>query len=195
MWTVRENRLDNATIHFQLEKEGDLLSVSDVIKAWQNDASFRAFYHQLLAAVPFPAYFWELPAMTSAQTAQDFEFVIVNSPTLARVTADPAAFQSYFVQDEVVVFPSLGGDATLVVPSPPVSYQAYAHLAQFVRTAPVKQIDSFWQAVGRAYTNKLSGRPLWLSTSGLGVYWLHVRLDDRPKYYTHSPYRRRPAQS
>ena len=24
---------------------------------------------------------------------------------------------------------------------------------------------------------------VWLSTSGLGVYWLHVRLDSRPKYY------------
>lgn len=31
--------------------------------------------------------------------------------------------------------------------------------------------------------------PLWVSTSGLGVPWLHVRLDDAPKYYTHRPFR------
>ena len=32
---------------------------------------------------------------------------------------------------------------------------------------------------------RLLGRQkkVWMSTSGLGVYWLHVRLDSRPKYY------------
>ena len=30
---------------------------------------------------------------------------------------------------------------------------------------------------------------LWVSTSGLGVYWLHVRLDSYPKYYQHAPYK------
>jgi len=33
----------------------------------------------------------------------------------------------------------------------------------------------------------------WLSTSGLGIAWLHVRLDERPKYYTHAPYRSPPG--
>jgi hypothetical protein len=31
--------------------------------------------------------------------------------------------------------------------------------------------------------------PEWLSTAGAGVSWLHVRLDDRPKYYGYAPYR------
>ena len=30
--------------------------------------------------------------------------------------------------------------------------------------------------------------PLWVSTAGLGVSWLHVRLDARPKYYRHDAY-------
>jgi hypothetical protein len=29
---------------------------------------------------------------------------------------------------------------------------------------------------------------MWLSTSGLGVAWLHIRLDSTPKYYQHQPY-------
>ncbi|MDF9799652.1 hypothetical protein OKW21_004915 [Catalinimonas alkaloidigena] len=29
-----------------------------------------------------------------------------------------------------------------------------------------------------------------MSTSGLGVYWLHIRLDSRPKYYQFDPYRK-----
>lgn len=33
------------------------------------------------------------------------------------------------------------------------------------------------------------GGNLWCSTSGLGVYWLHIRLDQYPKYYTYRPYK------
>ena len=36
--------------------------------------------------------------------------------------------------------------------------------------------------------------PVWTSTSGLGVYWLHVRLDSRPKYYQHQPFKKWPSQ-
>jgi hypothetical protein len=32
--------------------------------------------------------------------------------------------------------------------------------------------------------------PLWVSTSGLAVPWLHLRLDARPKYYGFEPYKR-----
>jgi hypothetical protein len=34
-------------------------------------------------------------------------------------------------------------------------------------------------------------RPLWLSTAGGGVDWVHMRLDDQPKYYRHLPWRDR----
>ena len=36
---------------------------------------------------------------------------------------------------------------------------------------------------------RVGARPVWLSTAGAGVSWLHVRLDDRPKYYGCGPYR------
>ena len=54
------------------------------------------------------------------------------------------------------------------------------------------QADRFLRAAGEAVLERVgSGRmlPLWVSTSGAGVYWLHLRLDSFPKYYTHAPYR------
>jgi hypothetical protein len=33
------------------------------------------------------------------------------------------------------------------------------------------------------------GNPKWLSTHGLGVYHLHVRICNSPKYYTHTEYK------
>lgn len=36
---------------------------------------------------------------------------------------------------------------------------------------------------------RLGAKPVWLSTAGAGVPWLHVRLDDHPKYYGYALYR------
>ena len=67
---------------------------------------------------------------------------------------------------------------------------SFAHLASFVRDGGASaQADRFLRATGEAVLERLGTRPLWVSTSGAGVYWLHLRLDSDPKYYTYSPYR------
>jgi hypothetical protein len=73
----------------------------------------------------------------------------------------------------------------------------YTDLANFCRQAPVHQVVALWQRVGEVYSQRLrksnqADGPVWLSTSGMGVAWLHVRLDQRPKYYTYAPYKIRP---
>lgn len=90
-------------------------------------------------------------------------------------------------------FPNLGGDALLVVPAPGEPLSAYPHIGTFVRHAPREQRDRLWQRVGEVMTERLGQQPVWLNTAGTGVAWLHVRLDDRPKYYQHEPYRRWPV--
>jgi hypothetical protein len=82
----------------------------------------------------------------------------------------------------------------LVAPAPLGPPGAYAHLATFARGAPPEQQQALWQTVGAAVARRLSPAPLWLSTSGLGVAWLHVRLDKQPKYYTYPPYRSPPGR-
>ena len=74
-------------------------------------------------------------------------------------------------------------DAILIVPQPVAEASAYGHLAAFVRLAPVPQRQSLWSAVGETLGRRVGEKPVWLSTAGTGVSWLHVRLDDRPKYY------------
>ena len=79
-------------------------------------------------------------------------------------------------------------DAILIVPQPVAEASAYGHLAAFVRLAPVPQRQSLWSAVGETLGRRVGEKPVWLSTAGTGVSWLHVRLDDRPKYYGYPPY-------
>ena len=120
-----------------------------------------------------------------------FEFVLVASASLSGLRSDPSSFQSRFSKssEPVLTFPNLGGDALLVVPAPLVDEACYTHLARFLRGAPEPQIDAFWRSAGRAMHDRLSSAPTWLSTAGMGVPWLHLRLDSRPKYYRYEPYK------
>lgn len=75
--------------------------------------------------------------------------------------------------------------------APPATY---THLASFLRGAPSEQVHTLWQRVGMELEARLVAQgardiPTWTSTSGLGVSWLHVRLDSRPKYYQYRPFK------
>ena len=176
---------------FSIREKQRVLTFAEVIDKWQNDTAFRTFFIALLAEAPFRAFFWETPPITHPTWYRPFEFVLIDSPVLANVRAEPHYFEKYFKEpvEDVVTFPNLGKDALLVVPSPVVSLSAYPHLAAFVRNAPASQIHTLWQAVGKVMEKQVDDQPVWLSTSGLGVYWLHIRLDSRPKYYQYLPYK------
>ncbi|MEQ1906350.1 MAG: hypothetical protein ABL888_19360 [Pirellulaceae bacterium] len=98
---------------------------------------------------------------------------------------DPNAFAEYFNDTgrDIAVFTNLSNDAILIVPYPIAEDSAYGHLATFVRFAPESQRHSLWREVGIVLGRRIGDTPVWVSTAGAGVSWLHVRLDDRPKYY------------
>ncbi len=175
-----------------VRKSGRTLSFAEVIALWRDDPAFRDAFAASLAASELGGFFWETPPVTTATLDRDFELVLIEGPMLERLEPDARPFAERFeaASEAVLTFPNLGGDAVLVVPAPLASDHApYAHLAAFVRGAPPAQIDAFWAAAGEAMAARVSERPVWLSTAGLGVSWLHLRLDSRPKYYRHRPYR------
>lgn len=192
MWTVHSETLANSRIlKIAIEQDASPVPYAEVLRLWQADAEFRSLFIQMLADAPFEAFRWETPPLTIATANRPFECVLLNSPGLAS-RPDQQAFAEHFgaaSADGVVEFANLGKDAILVVPSPLGPPQAYGHIAAFVRQAPQSQQHAIWAAVGAAMQRRLSSRPVWLSTAGAGVSWLHVRLDDRPKYYGFQPYR------
>lgn len=192
MWTARSEQLEDVVgLRVSLFKGMDRATCEQIGDGWRQDVSFRTFFSSLLAEAPYRAFRWETPAITTATLCQPFEFVLIAEPGLAR-RPDPLAFAEHFVDmvGEIATFPNLGGDATMIVPRPLADLSAYGHLAAFARLAPETQQHSLWQAVGNAMLQRVSRKPVWLSTAGAGVAWLHVRLDDRPKYYAYGPYRR-----
>jgi hypothetical protein len=194
MWTARSEELADADgLRLTIALDARPATFADVFGAWRSDAGFRSLFNALLADTPFIAFRWETPAVTSATMTQPFECVVLDSPALAR-RPEPEAFAEHFPGPpaDVVSFSNLGADAILVVPCPVAEPSAYAHLAAFVRLAPERQRHALWQSVGEAMKKRVGTRPVWLSTAGAGVSWLHVRLDDRPKYYGYRRYRQCP---
>jgi len=138
----------------------------------------------------FEAYFWEVKPVKQDSINESFEFVLVNSSSLKMIKAEDQSFNKYFESNKKVVsFSNLRKDAELIVPTRISNHTEYAHLAKFVRSAGEQQILEFWKCVVQIYKDKIEEELKWLSTSGLGVHWLHVRVDSKPKYYQHLEYK------
>ena len=194
MWSSQASDAgSHGAVRFEIRRESELASYADVIAAWRTSVEFRKWFNDVLSRAPFDAFRWETPPVTEGTAGRSFEFVLLESPDLVREPS-PEAFARQFETSPsyVVTFSNLGGDATLVVPRPMGPQAAYGHLGAFVRDAPEAQQLALWQAVGEAMLARLGASPVWLSTAGAGVPWLHVRLDDRPKYYAFAPFRARP---
>jgi hypothetical protein len=199
MYRSETRRLENGHVqHCRMFQDDRPLTWYEVVDRWQNDQAFGRFFVSLLVDAPFHSYFWETPPLTSSTFDREFEFVFVDSPQLADVPSDRRAFGEHFASAapgaSVIEFSNLGGDAMLVVPCPVGPLSAYSQIAAFARQAPEAQQLELWQRVGAALERRLGSRPVWVSTSGLGVYWLHIRLDSTPKYYTYQSFRAPPDQ-
>jgi hypothetical protein len=161
------------------------------MRALAEEREARRVLTEALREAPFDAYFWETPPMNPDDEQQEAELAVVESVALGRSVADPSSFRAAFraAHGRIATFSNLSGDAVLVAPIPEAGVDG-AHLAAFLRTAPESAAEALWIAVSEAVaTWRLQRRqPVWVSTSGLGVPWLHVRLDGTPKYYSHRPY-------
>lgn len=198
-FTVNSRPIDSArrrTVEVVVDCGGARATWREVLAGLQDedDISLRAGLRMTLAGAPFPACFWETSPVSAARLDTLFGCVLVESPELSRMRADPEPFARHFVRPHgppIRSFANLDRDALLVVPFPLGPIAPYAHLARFMRDGDPAQVDALWRRIGRVIAGRVKRgpAPLWVSTSGLGVSWLHVRLDQRPKYFTWEPFR------
>ena len=191
MWNASRERFDRVE-RVLIEREHMPVSVAEFYGALRQDVGARDVLLEALRRSPFDAFFWETPPVARATAGRPFEFVTIPAPGLARTAADPRAFDAPFADlaaTTPAVFQNLSGDALLIAPRPVKNFACYNHIAAFVRHAnPMKQHDLLI-VLSQTVMDAISERSLWVSTCGLGVPWLHVRLDRWPKYYAHQPYR------
>lgn len=191
MWTITEIDSTNQNVKFGIHEDGNRISNQHFLEFLRDSQSFRNFYNSFLADSDYDAFFWENKPMTDQNLGEDYECNILNSDFLASRSPDSKTFSQYFDKNKkVVTFPNLGNDAELIVPCPKKENSCYTHIGSFVRKADDDQIDDFWKITGRETLKAIDSKPKWLSTSGLGVFWLHARIDTIPKYYQTKEYKR-----
>jgi hypothetical protein len=123
---------------YRLLHQGDAISYERAVRGLCEEREVRELFAECLRTAPYEAFFWETPPVASESRDRGFEFVLIDSPILAGVTASPAPFARELgsTTDACVMFPNLSGDAWLVVPRALAQDGHYAHLAGFVRGAP-----------------------------------------------------------
>lgn len=195
-WQATPTMLSNEVQHVTFEslKGGRRLMWADTMSLWANP-EFALFYSDVLAATPFDDFFWECPPMTIARATElPFEHCAIKAKRFR--AADASAFSEHLraagSTAGATSFANLGGDTQLVSPCERGPHSHYGHIAAFVRNAPDEQKAQLWACVSTSMQEvlgrKRSDIPLWVSTEGSGVPWVHVRLDGRPKYYHHAPF-------
>lgn len=158
------------------------------------------------ATVEYKAYFFETKGVSRDTTMKQFEFVVVESKDLYDFGArgvDLQAFDEHFhdtkkedkdscgYSETTVSFSNISGSSMLVAPKPLQKFKdSYTHLANFLRMAPELEVANFWYLTGQKYASAMQNEgPVWLSTSGTGIAYLHMRFDGTPKYYTYKPFK------
>ncbi len=179
--------------------DNTLLTFKDFIVGIRNrDVELlKAIEHILSSENDFQSYFFECPPVSNSDYESTlFEFVLVKTDFLHTMEPDVGAFQQHFkcAERSATTFPNLGRDAILIAPCPPPKneeHRIYGHLAAFMKGVSFEEKEELWRQVGEAFEESLSKTtgPVWLSTSGAGIAWLHVRIDSYPKYYTYQKYK------
>lgn len=190
MWHFTQVNIKHA-LHFALHYKSVPATYEQALTGLQDEALFRSLLINTLRTQPFFTYKWETPALSTQLSGRQFEFVLTEAPWLDR-TADSSDFSTHLIhrEDDVVEFTNLGGDAQLLVPTDRDPATNYCHLGSFTLTAPEHQQHALWQAVGKMGLKLMNNEPIWISTAGDGVPWLHMRFDQTPKYYVHTEFTR-----
>lgn len=199
MWSFEPTVEAPDRVVLDARRDGRPLGRAAFFDALGREEALRTALTEVLAGSRFEAFAWETAPLHDGTADRPFAMAIVDSPGLRRVQPEPEPFLPQLGRARVRTFANLGGDAVLVVPHPDAAPGA-AHLARFVRASGRAPPPSgkeqaapdiaaeLWTAVAAAVAAWPANRPLWVSTAGLGVHWLHVRLDARPKYYRHRPF-------
>ena len=178
-----------AKLHIQ--EAGNTLTFREVFERWRVDSAFADFYAAGLIEQIGDAFFWEHPPLVAELLDEQYEVVLHEASSFEDRQPNEQAFAAHFAADQAVaVFDNLGKNARLIVPAKIGTSEIYKHLGVFLANADKAQVRSLLQETGRQVLKSLeNGQRIWLNTSGLGVIWLHVRLDTRPKYYKTKAYK------
>jgi len=190
-FTIEIKGQNENTVRFRLKKGDQNLSFEEVFKLWKSNSAFVNFYTDELIKLDYKAFYWEHPAIKKEFLEKRYECILQRSKPLEHLPSNESAFKEHIHSvDQVVDFMNLGKNARLVVPTKRTDKEIYNHLGKFMRLAENEQVIEVFKRIGTTMFEEIEKEKLiWLNTAGLGVIWLHIRMDTRPKYYKTKKYK------
>jgi len=189
------HELSRSQDQYTVTYNGDRVASSWLLNQLATSAEHRATFIATLNASRFDTFRYESPPISTSDDPLA-EFILLDAPHLKGIRADVDTFAEHFKPNTTVSkFLNLGGSSTLIAPVPLENKAAYRYssLGPFIKRSTLQseknQVDEIIRTVadeGLAALDK--HHKTYISTEGSGVYWLHVRFDPRPKYYS-SQYR------
>jgi len=153
----------------------------DKIKEWKNGIP------QSYPSNIKKRFFYQTSVIDS-NLSNEYKEKYIESNRLEKISQDYDSFKEHFIKPKnkyVTSFTNLSGNSVLVVPVPSKkSKRNYTTLKDFIDNAPKVQQKEFWIHVAECIIEMLKiVDTIYINTHGLGVYYLHVRLDTKPKHY------------
>jgi hypothetical protein len=151
---------------------------NNILNRWENGEPLT---YPLSVKEPF---MWRTSPLDNSGTSV-FKEEFTKSNVLPK-EEDCEKFNEYFSQPgNIVVFTGHSG-TRLVVPKP-VAGKNYSHIKNFIDNAPHEIQVELWKTVARVAKEEANKHgKVWISTHGLGVPCLHVRINSHPQYYENS---------
>lgn len=152
--------------------------------------SFRNQIIQIFLESKFVNVFWEFPPYSTSTTQNMAEFAFVTTSNFDK--ANSSSFSEYLKgkkDGEIVMFKNPSGDTDLItINSSNTNNQTFCHIMEFMTNATYENKHNLLKKIGEEMIKHTNGKnaknPIYLSTHGHGVPWLHVRICNKPKYYS-----------
>ncbi len=134
-------------------------------------------------------FFYQTSPITRDMNTE-YKEKFIESDRLEKITQDYSPFAEHFIKPKnkyVTSFLNLSKKTILVVPVPLIKANKtfnYTTIKDFIDNAPAEQQIALWKHVAKIVKQLLKEVDIvYINTHGLGVYYLHVRLDIKPNSY------------
>lgn len=172
---------------------GTNLTFKQVFEVMENDPlTFHNYLKDEVLKTGYKAVYLEFPKLNTKNLNNKFECVILEAIELINSNPNPQAF-GISCSDLVICTRNKSKDAELIIPNLNSSNN-YAHLFLFLDPENCQPPENnlyyyFWKSAAIVIKEQINcNKNIWISTSGLGIPWLHLRISEIPKYYRFQKY-------
>jgi len=200
----------DTTTRFKISDDGRIVTNRQLPVLLQNDDEFVNVLSATIAGydpTTLPGLFFESKPIYKQTLDEEYEFVLISTDKFLGKRQNNKTFKKYWDSYDYQgtsrkysrIFPSLSKRSTMITPVPRKEdgeyLNYYSNLQDFLIHGLTYDIRAFWNTWGKGledwYIKIQDGDvpKVCVNTAGLGVYFLHGRLDPKPKYYKFVEYR------